>query len=89
MADIPASTLEAHWAKTRNLTFIVLALWFLFSFVVHWFANALNGFTVPVLGFPLGFYMAAQGSLAAFVIIIFWLAKRQAAIDEEFGVSEE
>ncbi len=87
MADIPASTLEAHWAKTKSLTFTVLGLWFVFAFLVHWFANALNSFSI--FGFPLGFYMAAQGSLAAFVIIIFWLTKRQAAIDEEFGVAEE
>jgi putative solute:sodium symporter small subunit len=33
--------------------------------------------------------MAAQGSLAIFVVLIFWLVRRQGAIDEEFGVSED
>ena len=87
MAGITPEVREAHWAKTKNLTFIVLILWFIFSFVVHWYADSLNASSF--MGFPLGFYMAAQGSLAVFVILIFWLAHRQGKIDEEFGVAEE
>ena len=71
MAELTPEVREAHWAKTKSLTFTVLVLWFIFSFVVHWFADSLNAFSF--LGFPLGFYMAAQGSLAIFVILIFWL----------------
>lgn len=66
---------------------IVLALWFFFSFVIHFFVNALNN--IVILGFPLGFYMAAQGSLIAFVIIIFWYAHKQNRIDAEYGVAED
>jgi putative solute:sodium symporter small subunit len=42
-----------------------------------------------IIGFPLGFYMAAQGSLIIFVILIFWFAKKQNQIDEEAGLHEE
>jgi putative solute:sodium symporter small subunit len=42
-----------------------------------------------ILGFPLGFYMAAQGSLIVFVVLIFWFAHRQNRIDAEFGVAED
>src|SRR3546814_14285700 len=56
------------------------------SFVVHFFASALN--EIVILGFPLGFYMAAQGSLLIFVVLIFWFAHRQDAIAREFGVAE-
>ena len=87
MSDSQGASKEAHWAKTRNLTIVVLILWFIFSFVVHWFADALNG--LSFLGFPLGFYMAAQGSLFIFVVLIFWLAHAQHKIDQEFGVAEE
>jgi putative solute:sodium symporter small subunit len=76
-----------HWAKTQRLTYIVLALWVFFSFVIHFFVKPLN--EIVILGFPLGFYMAAQGSLIAFVIILFWFAKRQDQIDREFGFAEE
>ena len=44
---------------------------------------------IVIFGFPLGFYMAAQGSLIAFVVMLFVFAKQQDAIDREFGVAEE
>lgn len=77
----------SYWEKTRGLMFIMLALWIFFSFVVHMFVSGLNH--IVILGFPLGYYMAAQGSLIAFVIMLFWFARKQNAIDEEHGVSED
>jgi putative solute:sodium symporter small subunit len=65
----------------------ILGIWFLASFVVHFFAIQLNQITI--LGFPLGFYMAAQGSLIVFVILCFWNARAQNHIDEEYGVAED
>lgn len=79
--------MQAYWGKTSKLMWTILALWFFFSFVVHFFALSLN--EIRVLGFPLGFYMAAQGSLIAFVVLCFWNASAQNKIDEEFGVSDE
>jgi putative solute:sodium symporter small subunit len=89
-ADNTVLTEEArtrYWGKTRNLTFAILALWFIFSIVVPWMAPALNNYTF--LGFPLGFYMIAQGSLIAFVLLIFFQNWRQDQIDDEFGLHEE
>ncbi|TWG98452.1 putative solute:sodium symporter small subunit [Mesorhizobium sp. J18] len=77
----------SYWNKTRSLMFVMLGLWFFFSFVIHIFVNGLNN--IVILGFPLGFYMAAQGSLIAFVIMLFWFARKQNAIDEEHGVAED
>lgn len=77
----------AYWRRTSSLMWIMLAIWFVASFVIHAFAPSLNG--IRFLGFPLGFYMAAQGSLIVFVVMLFWFARRQNAIDEEFGVSED
>ena len=65
----------------------ILAIWAIFSFGVHLFARPLN--EIVVFGFPLGFYMAAQGSLIVFVILCFWNASAQNRIDEEFGVAED
>ncbi|KPK52422.1 MAG: hypothetical protein AMS22_09140 [Thiotrichales bacterium SG8_50] len=78
---------EAHWQKTRNLMIIHLVIWFTFAFLVHWFAPQLN--KISFLNFPVGFYMAAQGSLAVFVIQLFVFAKQQDNIDKEFGVAED
>jgi putative solute:sodium symporter small subunit len=84
---ISAAVAQAYWKRTSALMWTMLVIWFLASFVIHAFAPALNG--IRFLGFPFGFYMAAQGSLIIFVVMLFWFASRQNSIDEEFGVSEE
>lgn len=76
-----------YWRRTSTLMWIMFALWVFFSFVVHVFVEPLNSITF--LGFPLGFYMAAQGSLIAFVVMLFLFAKRQDTIDREEGVAED
>ena len=78
---------DRYWARTSVLMWIMFALWLFFSFGIHFFVDALNG--IKFLGFPLGFYMAAQGSLIAFVLMLFTFAKRQDTIDREEGVAED
>jgi putative solute:sodium symporter small subunit len=80
------NTDQVYWEKTSRLMWISLAIWAFFSFVIHFFVNQLN--EIVILGFPLGFYMAAQGSLIAFVVLIFWYARKQDQIDIESGVAE-
>lgn len=77
----------SYWNKTKSLMFVMLGLWVFFGYVIHMFVEQLN--TIVIFGFPLGFYMAAQGSLIAFVVMLFWFARRQNAIDEEHSVNEE
>jgi putative solute:sodium symporter small subunit len=76
-----------HWVKTRNLTIVILILWAIFSFVLPWNAHALNEY--KFMGFPLGFYFTAQGSLIAFVVMIFVQNMLQDKIDDEAGMHEE
>ena len=78
---------DRYWKRTSSLMWTMMALWLFFSFVIHFFVNSLNG--ISILGFPLGFYMAAQGSLIVFVVMLFVFAKRQDTIDREEGVAEE
>ena len=88
IADSTANE-EAHWDKTTKLMFMHLGVWFFFGYVIHMFVNTLNQYTVPILKFPLGFYMAAQGSLIVFVVMLFMFAKQQNKIDREYGYAEE
>jgi putative solute:sodium symporter small subunit len=85
--QISQATTVAYWRKTSGLMWTMLVIWLVAGFAVHLFAPSLNA--IHVLGFPLGFYMAAQGSLIIFVLQLFWFAKAQNRIDEEFGVAEE
>jgi putative solute:sodium symporter small subunit len=80
---------EAHWRKTTNLMLIHLGIWVFFGYIIHMFVKPLNNIVIPILDFPLGFYMAAQGSLIVFVVMLFAFAKQQNKIDREFGVAED
>lgn len=78
---------ERYWKRTSTLMWSMFVLWVVFSFVVHMFAAQLN--QIKFIGFPLGFYMAAQGSLVIFVVMLFLFARRQDVIDREEGVAED
>jgi len=80
------SNKERHWEKTKGLMFLTLAIWFVFSIVIFTFGESLNNGSF--LGYPLAYYMCAQGSIVIFVVLIFWFANRQEKIDEEFGFAE-
>lgn len=80
---------QAHWKKTTNLMLTHLGIWVFFGYIIHMFVVPLNKITIPILGFPLGFYMAAQGSLIVFVVMLFVFAKQQDKIDRDHGVAED
>jgi putative solute:sodium symporter small subunit len=77
---------EEYWRKNLFITAVLLAVWFVVTFVEAWFARELN--SVTFLGFPLGFYMSAQGSLAIYVIIIGVYAYLMRKLDLEYNVDE-
>tara|TARA_B100001123_G_scaffold332162_1_gene374697 strand:- start:212 stop:472 length:261 start_codon:yes stop_codon:yes gene_type:complete len=75
-----------HWEKTKGLMILTLIIWFIFGYLIFMFGSSLN--SASFLGYPLAYYMCAQGSIVAFVILIFWFANKQESIDEEFGFTE-
>lgn len=80
---------QIHWRRTTGLMLTHLGIWVVFGYIVHMFVNVLNQYTVPILKFPLGFYMAAQGSLIVFVVMLFAFAWQQDRIDRDHGVAED
>ena len=81
------SNQEKHWEKSRGLLMITLAILFVFSIGIFLFGAEMTEVTGP-FGYPWTYWFTCQGSLGAFVILIFWFANRQEKIDEEFGFSE-
>ena len=79
---------DAYWTYNVRLTVILLVVWFVVTFIISGLmAGWLNNYTI--LGFPLGYYMAAQGSLAIFVLEIAAYAYLMNKKDQEFGIREE
>lgn len=78
---------QEYWRRTLRVTAILLSIWFVVTYVVIFFAVPLNEFTF--LGFPLAFYMGAQGALIVYVALIVFYAWYMNRLDREFGVAEE
>ncbi len=66
-----------HWPQTKNLMLTMLGLWVAYFLVVNFFIVRLNKIIIPVIELPLGFYLAVQGSLVVFVIMLLWFARKQ------------
>ena len=79
---------QDYWRYNIKLTVVLLTIWFVVTFLISglW-ASYLNQWTI--IGFPLGYYMAAQGSLAIFVVEIAVYAYLMNKKDEEYGIREE
>jgi len=79
--------MREYWHRNLKLTWILLAIWFVVTYVVAFFAPGLNN--IVILGFPLGYYMGAQGSLIVYVVLIVVYARKMNAMDREYNVHEE
>lgn len=78
---------NAYWRANIRLLLILLAVWFTVSYgfgilLVDW----LNRFSL--FGFKLGFWWAQQGSIYAFVVLIFVYVVFIGRIDRRFGVDD-
>lgn len=74
-----------YWTKNLKVTGVLLAIWFVVTFVFGFFARELNEITI--IG-PLGFYMGAQGALIVYVVIIWYYARYMNNLDKEYDVHE-
>jgi putative solute:sodium symporter small subunit len=88
MADLTEEQKRSYWRYNITLTTILLIVWFVVTYLISglW-AGWLNQYSF--LGFPLGYYMAAQGSLAIFVIEIAVYAYLMNKLDLKYGIREE
>lgn len=77
---------RSYWQKNLRITAVLLTIWFVSTFVMAFFARELA--TINFFGWPLSFYMAAQGSLIIYVLIIGYYAVYMRKLDVEHGVDE-
>jgi len=71
-----------HWHRTLRLTAILLLAWFVVGFGVTWFARDLD---FPFFGWPFSFWVAAQGGIVVFVVLIAVYARRMARHDRRLA----
>ena len=85
--DLPVAALLAaraeHWRRTRRITALLLAVWLGASFLGVYFARQLNN--LVLFGWPLSFYLAAQGACLIYLLILWVYARRMRRLDREFA----
>jgi putative solute:sodium symporter small subunit len=78
-----------HWQRTRRITVVLLALWLTTTFCTVFFARDLAG--LSVFGWPLSFYLAAQGASLIYLAIIalyaWWMRRLDHAFAQRLGES--
>ncbi|KAA9133334.1 DUF4212 domain-containing protein [Marinihelvus fidelis] len=79
---------QAYWRANIRLVLGCLVAWFVVSFGFGiLLAEPLNA--IHLGGFKLGFWFAQQGSIMAFLLIIFFYAWRMNRLDHRFGVDDD
>ncbi len=81
------STRQAYWKENIRLVSILLAIWFIVSYLFGiLLVDQLNA--IRIGGYKLGFWFAQQGSMYIFVVLVFVYASRMRALDKKYGVDE-
>ncbi|HJV83984.1 MAG TPA: DUF4212 domain-containing protein [Noviherbaspirillum sp.] len=69
-----------YWRKVQRFTAALIIVWFASTFGVIFYARELSKITV--FGWPLSFYMAAQGLTFFYLLILALYVKRMRRLDQ-------
>lgn len=75
-----------YWRKTRWLSALLLVAWAIATFGSALIPETLNQYSI--LGFPLGFYLFAQGLLLFYLLLIGIYVRVMNRLDHQYGVAE-
>ena len=88
MSRLNEQQAKEYWRRNVSLMVKLMVIWFVVSFGCGILLfDMLN--TIQIGGYKLGFWFAQQGSIYVFVVLIFYYARKMAALDKEFGVEED
>mgnify|MGYP001076503997 CR=1 FL=1 len=79
--------LERYWGETKKNMLIILFIWAIVSYGAALIASSLN--SIVIFGFPLGYYMGAQGSIVVFVLLNLYNSVYQNKLDIKYDLAEE
>ena len=77
---------QQYWHKNLRMTGALMLVWFMVTFFVSYFARDLS---FSFFGWPFSFWVASQGALVVYVLIIWFYARYMKRLDQEHGVAEE
>ena len=87
MIDSRNSKAKVYWKKNIQIVLSLLLVWFFVSFGMGiLLVDILDNFRF--FGFKFGFWMAQQGSIFCFVILIFVYVYKMNKLDHQYDVDE-
>ena len=86
--DPPHNNRQAYWRENLRIMTYIMAIWFFVSFGCGiLFVEQLN--KIRLGGFQFGFWMAQQGSIYVFVILIFIYVRMMNNLDKKYSFTEK
>jgi putative solute:sodium symporter small subunit len=80
--DLKPKRGHTYWQRTARLTLWLLLIWFVVTFTAIFFARQLSDYTL--FGWPISFFMAAQGSVLLYVTIVGVYALWMRRLDQQY-----
>ena len=77
---------RSYWTSNLRIISVLMAIWFVVSFVLTFFARELN---FSFFGWPFSFWVASQGALIVYLLIIGFYARAMDRLDRQHGFAEE
>ncbi|KGR77307.1 DUF4212 domain-containing protein [Ureibacillus sinduriensis] len=84
MKKIDKSKADAYFREKNTYMIVYFIIWAIVSYGIVLFAEPLSD--IYFNGFPLHYYMGAQGALAVFIILLFVNAVMGDKIDKKYGI---
>lgn len=82
------NNLEMYWKENISYLSILLLIWFSVSYLLGIIlADELNA--IRIGGFKLGFWIAQQGSIYTFIVLIFLYVRKMNLLDKKYNVRED
>lgn len=87
MRKIDKSQADAYFREKNTYMIFFFVIWFIVSFGVAAFADALTD--IQIMGFPFHYFMGAIGALLTFIILLFANAITGDMIDKKYGIDDK
>lgn len=79
-----------YWTKSLQIVLFILAIWFVVSLGCGvLFREKLDALLPPMGGAPFGFWMAQQGAIIGFLLLLFLYMILMNSLDRKSGFDQE
>lgn len=80
------AALRARWRTCLALTAVLMLVGGSVTFGVAWFAR---GLSAPLFGWPISFWIAAQGAPVLYLVLVVLYARAMRRLDARHGLDED